>query len=123
MQSPNFFILYVDDAAKSAAFYQQLLDCAPADTAPNFAMFKLESGVMLGLWARHDVQPATRIAGGGNEVAFSVDGRARVDALHAAWTKRGFTVAQAPVKMDFGYTFVVLDPDQHRVRVFAPCSS
>ena len=36
------------------------------------------------------------------------------------WGGRKLTVAQAPVEMDFGYTFVALDPDQHRLRVFAP---
>jgi len=28
-------------------------------------------------------------------------------------------VAQKPVDMDFGHTFVALDPDGHRLRVFA----
>ncbi len=28
-------------------------------------------------------------------------------------------VLQQPVHMDFGYTFVVADPDGHRLRVFA----
>jgi len=32
---------------------------------------------------------------------------------------RTLPVAQAPVELDFGYTFVVLDPDQHRLRVVA----
>jgi hypothetical protein len=44
---------------------------------------------------------------------------ARVDALYAGWSRRGLPVAQQPVEMDFGYTFVALDPDQHRLRVFA----
>jgi hypothetical protein len=29
-------------------------------------------------------------------------------------------VLQRPVDLDFGRTFVVLDPDGHRLRVFAP---
>jgi hypothetical protein len=29
-------------------------------------------------------------------------------------------IAQAPTAMDFGMTFVALDPDGHRLRVFAP---
>jgi predicted enzyme related to lactoylglutathione lyase len=28
------------------------------------------------------------------------------------------TVAQKPTDMDFGRTFVVLDPDGHRIRVY-----
>jgi hypothetical protein len=32
-------------------------------------------------------------------------------------------VTQAPVEMDFGYTFVMPDPDQHRLRVYASNAS
>jgi predicted enzyme related to lactoylglutathione lyase len=32
----------------------------------------------------------------------------------------GVAIAQKPVEMDFGYTFTALDPDGHRLRVFAP---
>jgi predicted enzyme related to lactoylglutathione lyase len=119
MQSPNFFILYVDNPVKSAAFYQQLLGRAPVECSPTFAMFKMEAGVILGLWSRHTVAPATQVGGGGHEVCFAAQGKPAVDALFKDWGGRGLTVAQAPVEMDFGYTFVMLDPDQHRLRVFA----
>ena len=55
-------------------------------------------------------------------MCIAVDGNQRVDELFADWGARKLTVAQAPEEMDFGYTFVVLDPDQHRLRVFAPGS-
>jgi predicted enzyme related to lactoylglutathione lyase len=42
---------------------------------------------------------------------------------HTDWRKRGLTIAQAPTSMDFGRTFVVLDPDGHRLRVFTPAAS
>jgi catechol 2,3-dioxygenase-like lactoylglutathione lyase family enzyme len=119
VHSPNFFILYVDNPVKSAVFFQDLLGSAPVESSPTFAMFALGSGVMLGLWSRHTVEPAARGTGGGHEVCFAVDGKARVDALYADWGKRGLTISQAPVELDFGYTFVALDPDQHRLRVFA----
>jgi predicted enzyme related to lactoylglutathione lyase len=74
---------------------------------------------MLGLWAAHDVQPpATAV--GGSELAFAVDGVDTVQAMHAAWRAQGLVIAQSPTTMDFGYTFVALDPDGHRLRVFAP---
>jgi predicted enzyme related to lactoylglutathione lyase len=119
MQSPNFFILYVDNPGRSAAFYQSLLGRAPVESSPTFAMFALDAGVMLGLWSRHTVEPAATATGGGHEVCFPVEGKPRVDELHADLSKRGLAIAQAPVALDFGYTFVALDPDQHRLRVFA----
>ena len=120
MHDPNFLILYVASPAKSAAFYERLLGRKPADASPNFAMFALDGGLMLGLWSRSDVRPPARQSGGGHEICFTVKDTAAVDQLHARWREQGLPIAQAPVDMDFGYTFTALDPDEHRLRVFAP---
>jgi predicted enzyme related to lactoylglutathione lyase len=121
--SPNFFILYVDKPLASATFYTELLGTPPLDSSPTFVMFALPSGVMLGLWSRHTVAPAAAAAGGGAEVAFAVESDAVVNATHATWQARGLAVIQAPQQLDFGYTFVALDPDGHRLRVFAPSAA
>jgi len=119
MSDPNFVILYVRSPIESVAFYSALLGKQPAEASPTFAMFPLDSGVMLGLWAAHTVQPPATTAGG-TEVAFAVDDKDAVRALHAAWSAKGIAIAQPLTDMDFGYTFVALDPDGHRLRVFAP---
>jgi predicted enzyme related to lactoylglutathione lyase len=119
MSDPNFVILYVKSPAASVVFYADLLAKAPVDASPNFAMFALDSGTMLGLWAADTVEPPATTAGGA-EVAFAVDSVATVKAMHTAWSAMGLTMAQAPTGMDFGFTFVALDPDGHRLRVFAP---
>lgn len=119
MSNPNFFILYVDQPLASARFYEGLLGKAPIEAGPTFAMFALDSGVMLGLWSKHTVQPAALAAGGGSEVAFSVPDKETVASMHAAWVDRRLVIAQQPVDMDFGHTFVALDPDGHRLRVFS----
>ena len=120
MANPNFLILYVSDPLASAAFYATLLERPPVESSPGFAMFALDSGVMLGLWQRAEVLPAVDNFGAGAEVAFAVKDNAAVDALRATWAARGLPLLQQPVKMDFGYTFVAADPDGHRLRVFAP---
>ena len=122
MPDPNFVILYVDSPAASAAFYADLLGKPPVESSPTFAMFALESGVMLGLWSRHSVEPAATASAGGGEIAFTVADVDAVHAAHADWRKRGLTVIQAPTRLDFGHTFVALDPDGHRLRVFAPAA-
>ena len=48
------------------------------------------------------------------------DSHAAVAPLRMSRIDRGVKIAQAPTRMDFGYTFLGLDPDGHRVRVFAP---
>jgi len=120
MADPNFVILYVDNPTASADFYAGLLGKPPVESSPTFAMFALPSGMMLGLWSRHTVEPpAASALGGSSEVAFAVESSDEVNSLYDAWTGRGLRVAQKPVDMDFGHTFVALDPDGHRLRVFA----
>ena len=119
MPDPNFVLLYVESPSASAGFYAGLLGRDPVEVSPTFAMFALQSGTRLGHWSRATVEPAAT-APGGSEIAFEVGDADRVDALHADWRRRGLPVAQAPTDMDFGRTFVALDPDGHRLRVFAP---
>ena len=120
MADPNFVILYVDNPHASATFYADLLGRPPLEASPTFAMFALHGDVMLGLWSKHTVAPGAEGGGGGAEIALTVASAADVDATHSAWRAKGIPVLQAPTDLDFGRTFVGLDPDRHRLRVFAP---
>lgn len=123
MFSPNFILLYVNSPELSAAFYSELLAQKPVEASPGFAMFALPSGVMLGLWARHAVTPTVHAMPGSSELAFAVDERATVERMYGEWQARGLGIEQTPCALDFGYTFVALDPDGHRLRVFAPTAA
>jgi predicted enzyme related to lactoylglutathione lyase len=117
---PNFILLYVDSPKASGDFYASLLGREPVETSPTFVMFSLDGGLMLGLWSWHTVKPAPAATGGGSEIGIAVGNAAAVDAARAAWKARGVSIIQEPTEMDFGRTFVGLDPDGHRMRVFAP---
>jgi len=120
MLDANFILLYVESPAASARFYAGLLGSDPAEESPTFAMFRLPSGAMLGLWSRHTVEPAAQAAGGGAEIATVVPTPEAVDAACRDWHGRGIAILQPPTDLDFGRTFVALDPDGHRLRVFCP---
>jgi predicted enzyme related to lactoylglutathione lyase len=98
-------------------FYRSILGAEPAEQSPTFAMFTLPSGVAIGLWSSQTVEPAIAGSAGASELCFI---EADVDGVHAAWVERGIPMAQAPTDLDFGRTFVALDPDGHRIRVFRP---
>jgi catechol 2,3-dioxygenase-like lactoylglutathione lyase family enzyme len=116
----NFVLLYVENPPASAGFYADLLGLPIVDSSPTFAMLPLSGGVMLGLWSRNAVEPAATAPAGAGEVAFTVEDAAAVAATYADWKRRGLTILQEPVHMDFGHTFVAADPDGHRLRVFVP---
>lgn len=119
----NFMLLHVQDHAASAALYHNLLGIPIVDQKPDIAILPLREGVMLGLWSRETVEPESSGQTGASEIAFAVDDAATVETMHADWKRRGLTIAQAPTLMSFGTTFVALDPDGHRLRVFAPPST
>ena len=49
-----------------------------------------------------------------------VETNEEVEALCAEQRRKGVTILQEPVTMDFGRTFLAADPDGHRLRVFCP---
>ena len=118
----NVVLLYVRSPAASERFYADLLGRPAVESSPTFAMFALGGGAMLGLWGRDGVQPppAPGDGAGHGELAMPVADASAVRDLHADWSARGIAIAQAPTAMEFGVTFVALDPDGHRLRVFAP---
>ena len=119
MRNVGFILVYVENVAASVEFYASILGRPAAESSPTFAMIPAAPGLMLGLWRRDGVKPAAT-SGSGGEVAFPVENSAAVEAAFAEWRGRGVEIVQAPTQMDFGYTFVGLDPDGQRLRVFAP---
>ncbi|HEY9321147.1 MAG TPA: VOC family protein [Achromobacter sp.] len=119
MSDTNYVLFYVEKPQASAAFYSALLQREPVENSPTFALFVLDSGLKLGLWSRYTVEPAAAGRGGASELAFAVADVDVVNQRHREWSLRGLPILQAPTDMDFGRTFVALDPDGHRLRVFS----
>ena len=123
MSHPNFAILYVDDALISARFYADILEIEPVEAQAAFALFVLRSGLKLGLWAKSDVLPEVTAPSGGSELAIALESEQEFERTYQNWQARGVVIAQVPTSMDFGLTFVALDPDGHRLRVFVPAQA
>jgi len=119
MFKPSTLLQYVRDVATSATFYSGILGTAPVEQSPGFALFLLGDGAALGLWQRDDVQPPVTVEAGAAELAMVVANPDEVRQLHDAWRALGVQIAQAPVALEFGDTFVGVDPDGHRLRVYS----
>lgn len=119
MSNAHYVLLFVDSPRRSAAFYRDLLGLEPVEEQATFALFVLDSGLRLGLWSKHTAEPLSSALPGGMEVGFEVPDKAAVEKCYAEWTAKDARVLQKPVDLDFGHTFVVLDLDGHRLRVFA----
>jgi predicted enzyme related to lactoylglutathione lyase len=108
------FVLFVKDPIASSKFYEQLFGLKPIEQSPTFALFSLKN-VMLGLWSHKTAEPKVTASAGATEIAFSED---NVDVLYNQWKNMDIPMAQPPTEMDFGRTFVALDPDGHRIRIY-----
>ena len=114
---PSVIVLYVDDLAITSQFYQDLLGIKPEEASMTFHSFKLSNGMSLGLKTKHSVVPPTEAKSGNGEFAFTLDSNKKVDELFAEWQAKGLSIIFPPSQVPFGYTFVALDPDGHRLRV------
>ena len=111
----GFVLLFVANPQKSSHFYQDIFEMKPIEESATFVMFALNNGIMLGLWSKYTAEPRVEASAGAVEICFPT---ADVDSLYDTWSKKHVTVVQKPADMDFGRTFVVLDPDGHRIRVY-----
>lgn len=111
----GFVLFFVANPQKSSLFYQKIFEIKPIEESPTFVMFALKNGGLLGLWSKYTAEPRVEAPAGASEVCFPTDD---VDGLYQAWSKKHLTVAQKPTDMDFGRTFVILDPDGHRIRIY-----
>jgi catechol 2,3-dioxygenase-like lactoylglutathione lyase family enzyme len=117
----TYILLYVSDPAASAEFYSRLLKREAAlDRLPTFADCQIHDGAKLGLWSKTNVKPPARARAGGSEIMFKVADTQELMAAYADCAERGIPIAQTPTEMNFGLTFVALDPDGHRLRLYAP---
>lgn len=123
MPDVSTVILYVRDPLISVRFYADLLGHQPIESSANFAMLPMAANVMLSLWAKHDVAPASTAPSGSGELAFTVADHEAVLATHREWVRRGLPIIQEPLMMDFGFTCTGLDPDGNRLRVMALSAS
>ena len=120
MTTPNLILLYVEDPARSGAFYENLLGKPPVAAFPTYVAFEFANGLNLGLWSTKAANFISSGTGHRSELAFMVDDDAAVDRLHEAWRAKGVSIEQEPAVAVFGRTFVALDPDGHRLRVCTP---
>ena len=114
--SLGFVLLFVKDPLTSARFYEEILGLKLVQQSPTFVMFALPNGIMLGLWSYQTASPDVTAQPGASEIAFA---HQDIDSSYAQWKKMGIAIAQEPTDMNFGRTFTVLDPDGHRIRIYA----
>lgn len=116
---PDSLILYVNDTDVSMKFYADLLGAEPVECVQDFCVFALGVGFILGLQSKHAIDPCPQPAFGGTELCFGSATVDEVNALHAEWKRKGVAMAMDPTWLEFGYTFVGVDPDGHRLRICA----
>jgi predicted enzyme related to lactoylglutathione lyase len=116
MLKPSTIVIYVDDLEKSITFYQSILTIPCERHSTSFASFTFSNDISIGLKDKTTVHPRPDRPVGG-EIAFTLDTTDEVDRLYLEWKKRGIPIPEEPVKLNFAYTFIAIDPDKYRIRV------
>jgi predicted enzyme related to lactoylglutathione lyase len=111
----GFVLLFVKNPLESGQFYTKFLNIKPIEQSPTFVSFMLPNGILLGLWSRFTAEPHVNERAGASEICFATED---VDKLYESWGNQGITIIQKPTDMDFGRTFVAVDPDGHRIRIY-----
>ncbi|MFU2059870.1 VOC family protein [Avibacterium volantium] len=123
MFKPNSIILYVDNVDISTEFYKSILGEGPIEAYPGFSVFSLKDGFILGLQTKHDIEPKPQLSFGGFELCLSDISKDEVNNIYRDFQARNIPMALPPTELEFGYTFVALDPDGHRIRLCATDTS
>ncbi|PCK32431.1 glyoxalase [Pseudoalteromonas piscicida] len=118
MITVDSLVLYVSDIKLSAAFYGLLFQCETAQLSPTFVSLKCASNVSIALKQNTALTPPSSITGGGTEISVLQPSQEAFLALYDTWNSIDIEFAQAPQSEVYGMSFVVLDPDKHRIRVF-----
>jgi catechol 2,3-dioxygenase-like lactoylglutathione lyase family enzyme len=118
MLTIDSIILYVEDIQISQRFYETVLTCKASERSPSFVSFNLEHSTMLELKQRDNALPYSDIKGGGAELSIAVNNQETLMALYHNWHSQGIPFIQTLTRLIFGITFVIVDPDNHRIRVF-----
>lgn len=113
----NLLVLYVEDPKASASFYQALTGLKAKALSEGFISFMLPGGLMLGLWRKATAHPPAEGGPGSAEIGIMTSGTGSVEALYERFSKEGQMFVQQLTQSPFGPTFVLTDPDGHRIRI------
>ncbi|NAZ53689.1 glyoxalase [Vibrio toranzoniae] len=113
------FVLYVADIHRSMDFYAKAFDCKPKLLSPTFAALDFADNVKITLKQADFLTPASTVKGGGTEISMPLADKETLENLYEAWTEKGIQFEQAPKESVYGINFVAVDPDGHRIRIFA----
>ncbi len=108
-------LLFVDSPARSCQFYKKLLNREPLESSATFCLFQLDNDIQLGCWSRHTAEPKVEALPSSAEISFSEQ---NIDSAYRAMKEQNYLMAQEITDMDFGRTFVLQDPDGHRIRIY-----
>ncbi|MEZ9654798.1 VOC family protein [Vibrio splendidus] len=113
------FVLYVENIHRSMDFYAKAFECEPKQLSPTFAALDFADNVKITLKQSDFLTPASTIRGGGTELSMPLADKETLKILYKAWKEKGIQLEQAPEESIYGINFLAVDPDGHRIRVFA----
>lgn len=118
----DMIVLYAQNTAASAKFYETHLGGKIVASMPTFVMMNLQGEMNIGFWQCDDVVPAASAPSPSSELVLNVDSEAELQSTHDAWRNAGVEIIQDMTEMGFGKTFVAIDLDGNRIRMVHPAA-
>lgn len=119
MLTIDSIVLYVESVQLSMVFYKKVFECEPKLLSPTFVVVEFAENVKITLKQTDALTPSSSVRGGGTELSIPTINRTELDTLFEKWQALGVNFAQEREESVYGINFVALDPDGHRLRVFA----
>ena len=119
MLTIDSIVLYVENIQLSMTFYKKVFECEPKLLSPTFAVVEFAENVKITLKQTDTLTPSSLVRGGGTELSVPAINSTELDSLFEKWKEQGVSFAQEREESVYGINFVALDPDGHRLRVFA----
>jgi len=118
MSQSTLLILYVSDTEASANFYQKVLNKKPVEAGPRFYVFDIGGEAFkLCLWSKADVlPPVDKHESCCHELTLTCASSEEIEQNHQNWLVAQGKVLKEPHLLHFGYSFVGVDLDGHRIR-------
>ncbi|MFD2176515.1 VOC family protein [Veronia pacifica] len=114
-------VLYVSNLSTSVLFYRNILACEEQALSPTFVSFPISPSFNIELKEIENGDERRILTL--SELSLKVSDVASLKRMLKRWLAAGGELTQPITQAVYGSTFVIADPDGHRIRLWCPANT